>query len=63
MKFDKPDEYEKVTPEEEKKETVQETVTYNTWYDWYYDQGEVHVEYLYPKKKFDFIQTSCFEEI
>ena len=39
MKFDTPNEYEEVEgkDEEEKKMKIEETVTYNSWYDWYYN--------------------------
>ena len=57
MKFDEPDEFES-TPDGDAQTTaivVEETVTYDGWYDWYYDQGNVHVEVKYPVKRYDVV--------
>ena len=58
MRFDEPDEFESTpdgTEQAPTKVVVEETVTYAGWYDWYYDQGDVHVEVKYPVKKYDFV--------
>ena len=63
MKFDEPDVYIEVTPGEERKTTVNDVVQQNGWFSWYYEQPDIEVDELYPKKKFDKIQLSCFEEV
>lgn len=57
MNFEEPHEFES-TPDGADQATgvvVEETVTYDGWYDWYYDQGNVHVEVKYPVKRYDLV--------
>ena len=63
MKFDEPDVYIEETPGEERKTTVNEVIQQNGWFSWYSEQPDIEVDELYPKKKFDKIQLSCFEEV
>ena len=53
MKFDEPDVYIEETPGEERKTTVNDVVQQNGWFSWYYEQPDIEVDELYPKKKFD----------
>ena len=71
MRYDDPEEYEQTpkqaeTPGEEKKVekmVIEETVTYDGWYNWYYDEGKVSLNVVVPTRKYDLIQMSCFEEL
>ena len=64
MRYEEPDQFVDETPGEERKTTVTDVVQQNSWLSsWYSEEPDIEVTELYPKKKYDKIQLSCFEEL